>query len=34
MRLETIPNAGHWVHANQPELLIKSLFTFLMMNDK
>jgi esterase len=33
MRLETIPNAGHWVHANQPELLIKSLFTFLMRNE-
>jgi esterase len=29
MRLETIPNAGHWVHANQPALLTQFLFNFL-----
>ncbi len=26
----TIPNAGHWLHAEQPELLIKTLAYFLL----
>lgn len=26
----TIPNAGHWVHAEQPQLLIKNLLYFLV----
>jgi len=28
--LVTIPNAGHWLHAEQPELLIKTLAYFLL----
>jgi esterase len=27
-RLETIPDAGHWIHADQPDLLMKSLLNF------
>jgi esterase len=27
--LQTIPNAGHWVHADQPALLIQALLQFL-----
>lgn len=25
----SIPNAGHWIHADQPELLLKSVISFL-----
>jgi pimeloyl-ACP methyl ester carboxylesterase len=25
----TIPNAGHWVHAEQPALLVKTIKYFL-----
>ena len=28
-RLETVPDAGHWVHAEQPEALIKIVTNFL-----
>jgi len=28
-RLETIPGAGHWVHADQPQMLLKSIQDFL-----
>ncbi len=28
-RLETIPGAGHWVHADQPELVYKAITNFL-----
>lgn len=28
--LETIPNAGHWVHAEQPEIFLKSVLQFLL----
>ena len=28
-RIETIENAGHWVHAQQPEALLKTVTGFL-----
>jgi esterase len=30
--LETIPNAGHWVHAEQPKLFLSVLLKFLQQN--
>lgn len=33
MELETINNAGHWVHAEQPELLLNCIQTFIQKND-
>lgn len=29
-RIETIPNAGHWVHAEQPELFLQKIRNFLL----
>ena len=29
-KLEAIPNAGHWVHAEQPKLLLETLEEFLL----
>jgi pimeloyl-ACP methyl ester carboxylesterase len=29
-RIETIPNAGHWVHAEQPELFLQRIRNFLL----
>jgi esterase len=29
VKIETIANAGHWVHAEQPKLFIKTIETFL-----
>ena len=28
-QLVTIPNAGHWVHAEQPKLFVEALLAFL-----
>jgi len=28
--LETMPNAGHWMHAEQPELFIKKITNFIL----
>lgn len=28
--IETLPNAGHWLHAEQPELLIKKIKEFIL----
>ena len=29
VKIETIPKAGHWIHADQPDLLFKSVAVFL-----
>lgn len=28
--IETIPNAGHWMHAEQPELFLKKIENFIL----
>ena len=28
--IETIPNAGHWLHAEQPELFLENVKEFIL----
>ena len=32
--IKTIPNTGHWIHSEQPELFVKAVVEFLTLNSK